>query len=99
MPIGDGRAVVATAGTRVQVSVPSIAITSAAITALETNVGKIVIGGPTVVAAAGTRRGTPLAAGETYSIDRDDQVDDLSQVWIDATANGDGVSYSYTRKG
>lgn len=91
--VGDGRTVVTTAGTRVQLASQGGlgAIDAIAITALGTNTGTIVVGGSTVVAAAGTRRGTPLAAGASMTI----QADDLSDVWLDATVSGEGVSYTY----
>lgn len=94
--IGDGRTVVTTAGTRVQLatSEPSTpgALKSLAVTALSANTGTIVVGGPTCVAAVGTRRGTPLAAGDTVAID----IAGLTQVYLDATVNGEGVSYTYS---
>jgi hypothetical protein len=97
MPIGDGRKVVAAAGTREQLSTSSVGIRSVDITALSTNTAIVVVGGPTVVAAAGTRRGVALAAGQTQSYDADqDLVDDLNQVWLDAVTSGEGVSYAYT---
>jgi hypothetical protein len=99
MPIGDGRKIVTTAGTAVPLSATSVGVTSVAITALSTNTGVIVVGGSTVVASAATRRGTPLSAGGTATLSRDDQVDDLSQVWLDATVSGEGVTYSYTYEG
>jgi hypothetical protein len=49
-----------------------------------------VVGGSTVVAAAGTRRGTPLAANESVSFNCDPTL-----LWLDATVNGEGVSFSY----
>lgn len=92
--VGDGRTVVTTAGTRVQLAAQGglAAVGAIAITALSTNTGTIVVGGPTVVAAAGTRRGTPLAASGSMTI----VTDDLSDVWLDATVSGEGVSYTYT---
>jgi hypothetical protein len=97
--IGDGFCNVPTAGTRVQLSAgtwdaPSGPVTSIAITAKSTNTGTIVVGGPNVVAAAGSRRGTPLAAGSSVSFD----TDDLQDIWIDATVNGEGVTGSFTYK-
>jgi hypothetical protein len=61
------------------------------ITAETDNTGIIVVGGSTCVALLATRQGTPLSAGDSYSID----IDDLSDVYIDATVSGDGVSFTY----
>jgi hypothetical protein len=88
--VGDDRKVVATAGAREQLRVAGVAGNSTCVTALSTNTGTIVVGGATVVAAAGTRRGTPLAPSESVTFDCDP-----SLLWIDATVNGEGVSYSY----
>lgn len=88
---GDGRTIVATAGTRVALA----ASTPAAwvqITALMTNTGLVVVGGAsTVVAEAASRRGTPLARGDSVTM----PVRDLADVGVDAEASGDGVSYVY----
>ena len=89
--IGDGRQVVTTAGTRVQLSTTSVRVKSVAVTAETDNTGVITVGGSTVVAALATRRGTPLAAGATISLD----INDLAKVYLDTTVNGDGVTYSY----
>jgi hypothetical protein len=89
--IGDNRVVVTTAGTRVPLASSSTPARSVSITALEGNTGKVVVGGATVVAALATRRGTPLAAGDTVTLD----INDLSKVNVDAMVNGEGVSYSY----
>lgn len=84
----DGRQVVTTAGTAVRLT--SAAVNAIAITAETDNTGTIVVGGSTVVAALATRRGTPLSAGQTYAVD----TDDIADIYIDSTVNGDGVTYS-----
>jgi len=86
--IACGRKTVTTAGTRVQLG-SSRSVDSVAVTALEGNTGVICIGGSEVIAASGTRTGIPLAAKQTASID----TDDLSDLYIDATVNGEGVSW------
>jgi len=65
------------------------------IEALETNTGKIVVGGKSVVAAAGTqaaptRQGIALSAGASISLN----INDIGSVWVDATVAGDGVSWT-----
>lgn len=89
--LGDGRQVVTTAGTRVQLSTNSVECREVAVTAETDNTGVVVVGGSTVVAALATRRGTPLAAGDTAII----PVDNLQDVWLDATVSTDGVTYTY----
>jgi len=84
----DGRQVVTTAGTRVNFS--NVPCERVDITALSSNTGIVVIGAITCVAAAGTRRGTPLVANQPYSI----EIDNLNKLYIDSTVSGEGVSYT-----
>ena len=93
MTVADGRKTVTTAGTRVRLA-ESQAIDSVAITALEANTGVICVGGATVVASAGTRTGIPLVAKQTAVID----TDDLGDVYLDSTVNGEGVSFTAVTK-
>lgn len=86
----DGRKVVTTAGTRVALAA-STAIGWVSITAETDNTGVIVVGGSTVVAALATRRGKPLSAGEDITL----PADNLANVYIDSTVNGDGVTFIY----
>lgn len=88
--VGDNRKVVAAAGTAERLTTSPVGGNSTCVTALSTNTGTTVVGGSTVVAAAGSRRGTPLGAGESVTFNCDP-----SLLWIDATVNGEGVSYSY----
>ncbi len=88
--IGDGRVVVAAAGTANVISV-SRTCKKVDITAETDNTGVITVGGSTTVAALGTRQGIPLNAGDSYSF----EIDDLNDVYIDATVSGEGVSFTY----
>ncbi len=85
-----GRTVVTTAGTRV-VLASSTVCKYVIITAETDNTGTIVVGGTSVVAALATRQGTPLFASQSVGF----EIDDLSDVNLDSTVNGDGVTYSY----
>ncbi len=63
--------------------------------ALSSNEGVVVVGGPTVVAAAGahgaaTRSGIALNVGDTISLD----INDTAEVYLDVTKNKDGVSFT-----
>lgn len=91
-----GKQVVATAGTRVRLksSGSNFAAKTVIIQALGTNEGEIVVGGPEVVAKAGShatpeQEGIALAAKALLSID----VIDAAWIWLDTTKSGDGVSY------
>ncbi len=90
--IGDGRKVVATAGTREPLVPSGVFVFGVAITALEGNAGAVVVGGDTVVANLTTRSGTPLNPRDSVDYD----VNDLRHVWVDVVNSGDGVSFSYT---
>lgn len=85
--VADGRQVVTTAGTSVQFA--SQACKAVSITAETDNTGVIVVGASTVVAAIATRRGIPLAAGDTAVLG----VDNMNRLFMDSTVNGDGVTW------
>ncbi len=86
--VGSGQTVVAAAGTRVQLTATSTPILSVTVKALSTNTGIVYVGGADVSAANGLELINP---GESVSVD----VDNLTDVWIDAAVNGEGVSYIY----
>ncbi len=88
--INGGRTTVTTAGTRVTLAATT-ACKRLVVTALSTNTGTIVVGGTAVVAAAGTRQGTPLLAGDAFEL----FIDDLNKVNLDATVSAEGVSYTF----
>jgi hypothetical protein len=88
--IAEGRKIVTTAGTRVALAA-STACNKVDIVALATNTGTVVVGGAGVIASAGTRVGVPLRALDSITID----IDNLSDVWIDSTVNGEGVTFTY----
>lgn len=94
-PLIDGRKVVAAAGTREALVASSTAVRSVTITAETDNTGVVVVGGSTVVAAQATRRGVPLNAGEDMVMSaREDAVLYLTDVYLDVTVSGDGVTYA-----
>lgn len=88
MALVSGRKTVTTAGTRVALT-PSAAGKKVIVTALEGNIGVVVIGGVDVVAALATRKGIPLAAGAPFAVD----LLDASLVYVDSVISGDGVSF------
>jgi len=88
--IGDGRKIVTAAGTA-EVLAGLTTCKKVIITAELDNAGTMVVGGSTVVAALATRRGTPLTPGDSVAI----ETNNLNNIWLDATSNGDGVTYHY----
>lgn len=89
--LGDGRKVVATAETREQLTTTSTSILWVIITAETDNTGVITVGGTGVIGKLSTRIGTPLEAGRSATF----PVDNLTDIWLDTTVNGDGVTYTY----
>jgi len=92
--VGDGRKVVAAAGTAEALSDTSLLVNSLLIVAETDNTGVIAVGGSTVVATVLTRRGAPLLAGEALPLGPVD----LADIYLDATVAGDGVTYMYLRR-
>jgi 2-succinyl-5-enolpyruvyl-6-hydroxy-3-cyclohexene-1-carboxylate synthase len=88
--IGDGVKTVTTAGTDVV-----LAATTAAkwviIQAQTDNTGIIAVGASGVDATVATGTGVALAASESITL----PIDDLADIFIDATVDGDGVRYTY----
>jgi hypothetical protein len=80
----DGSKTVASAGSREALG-STTAIKYCIITAKETNVGTIWVGGSTVAAG----RGRPLVSLQAERID----IDDLAKIYIDASNSGDGITY------
>lgn len=96
MTIGNGRKTVTTGGTAVQLSTTSTPFTKLTITAETDNTNPVVVGGSTVVAALATRQGTPLAQGDSYTIEvKGQEAGNLTAIYIDAVTDTEGVTYSY----
>ncbi len=91
--INSGRAAVTTAGTPVQLSSSPIMSTKLYITSPASNGGYIYVGGATVSAVGGSEQGVLLTPTGSVTLD----ISDLSKVWIDATEDGEGVSYTYVK--
>jgi len=89
--ISDGVKNVTAAATRETLVAVATPCRKVIITAKDTNTGVICVGGATVVALAGaTRRGTPLLASESVTL----EIDDLNKINLDATVSGDGVTFT-----
>lgn len=89
--IRDGRKVVTAAGTAERLVSTNTPCRKVTIMAEIDNGDYIVVGDSTVVAALGTRRGIPLSAGSSITLD----IEDLYAVFIDAVVSGEGVTFMY----
>jgi hypothetical protein len=85
----SGRKTITTAGTaeRLAASTP---VKGVAVQALSSNAQNIAIGGSGVNAALGSENGIVLAASASVSL----PCDDLTDVFLDVLADGEGISYS-----
>lgn len=95
---GSGRKTVAVSGTAEAISASSQKFNLLSICAETDNTGTIAVGGSTAIAALATRVGIPLTAGLCYKIDfalRNAGSGNLTEVFIDATTSGDGVTYHW----
>ena len=89
--IADGRKIVAAANAREDLA-GSTACKQVILTAETDNTGLVVVGkNSTVVAAIATRRGIPLAAGDSLTL----EIDNLADIGLDSTVSGDGVTFVY----
>lgn len=86
--VGSGSRTVATAGSSVQLSATSVPCKWVNIVALEANTGSIWVGGSNVADGVGM----PLVG--LQSTDKI-ETSDLSNIYLDSTVNGEGVSYIY----
>lgn len=96
MPLSN--VTVSTAGTRVPLSGVELLVSSIIVQALPSNSGSIFIGDSSVTSS----KGIVLTAGsaveiqaDSYEGDSDFSVIDVAGIYIDASANGDGVAISY----
>lgn len=85
------RKVVTTAGTAVALSATKLRCENVVITAESDNTGIIAVGNSDVVAAEGSQKGAILTPLGSIRVG----VGDLSKIYIDATVNGDGVTFAY----
>lgn len=88
--IGHGVKTVTTAGTDV-VLAASTACKRVTVQAQTDNTGLIAVGGTGVDATEATGTGIILYAGDVYEF----EIDNLADVFIDSTVNGEGVRYTY----
>lgn len=89
--LGDGRKVVAAAGTAEALVGSSTPALWVCITALKSNTEQVCVGGADVVAAEGSETGQPLDAKEWVTL----PVKDVAEVYVDAVVNGEGVTFTY----
>ena len=89
--VSDGIQLVAAAGTAEALTATATKCRRVIVHARKENTYDVVIGGSTVVAASGTRRGVALAPGQSLTLN----IDDLNKVYVDAIVTGEGVSFMY----
>ena len=89
--IAHGVKVVTTAGTDVPLVATSTPAKWVDIQAQTDNTGIIAVGAAGVDATVATGTGKSLAAGESLLY----PIDDLADIYIDATVNGEGVRFTY----
>lgn len=85
--IHSGQKTVATAGSAEVLAAASTAIKAVAIKALPTNTGKVYVGDSGVSSA----NGFVLSVNEGVCLD----VDNLQDIYLDVSVNGEGASYVY----
>lgn len=90
--VGNGRKVVAAAGTAETIESTAHEVREVIITAETNNTGVVAVGGSAVVASLTTRQGIPLFAGDSLSLFGVD----LDKVYLDVTVSGDGITYLFT---
>lgn len=88
--IGHGVKTVTTAGTDVALAA-STPCKKVDIQAMDTNTGRIAVGGSGVDATSGTGTGILLYAGDVYSL----EISNLANVYIDSTVNAEKVRFTY----
>jgi anti-sigma factor RsiW len=86
----SGRKTIATAGVRETLVASSTPAKQIVITALNSNTGEIWVGDNTVSGGDGSQKGNPLFAGESVVL----EIDDAQKVYLDATVNGEGVTFN-----
>ncbi len=92
----SGRKIVTAAATAEPLSATSVSIRSLWIMAETDNTNPVTVGGSDVVGALATRKGAALRATDPpLKLTSADGVDELSDVYVDAITNGDGVTFMY----
>lgn len=89
---GDGRKTVTTAGVPEALSTSDAPFLELTICAENDNTGVIVVG-YSPIASLSTREGIPLNAEDCYTLASEKGI--LSEIQIDSTVSGDGVTYAY----
>ena len=88
--VGHGVKTVTTAGTDVALATSTVC-KRVDIQAQTDNTGLIAVGGSGVDATVATGTGIILNPGDVYSL----EIDNLADIYIDSTVNGEGVRYTY----
>lgn len=89
MALLSGRTVVTTAGTKVKFSTTAVSTKRVVITPFAANTKAVTVGGTDVVGSLAGRKGAAVPAAGQLILD----VDDLTDLYLDAEVNGEGASW------
>lgn len=94
MNIKGDRKVVVTAGTALVLSATPVPVDYLVITPLHSNTGVVAVAGAEAKATAGSEKGW-IAVKDSNPLVLHNI--DLSQIYVDASVNGEGISYVYEK--
>jgi len=94
---GDGAVTVTTAGTRVSLSATSIRAAVVFVQAKAANTKAIFVGGSTIAAGRGVL--VEAYGSITFPPIGDRLAYDLSEIYVDATVNGEGATFTWSDRG
>lgn len=89
--VGNGRAVIASAGTAVPLYPTTLECKSVIVTALAGNTAPVYLGASSVSSTSGSETGVPLYSDDTITV----EINDLNKIYINGTQVGSGVCFAY----
>lgn len=89
--VASNRKTVTTHGTAVALLSSQTEAKRVDVSALTTNTNVVYVGDSNAKATAGSEKGVPLYASNTYTF----YVTDVSKIYVDSLVDGEGVSFSY----
>lgn len=89
--VASNRKTVTTHGTAVALLSSQTEAKRVDVSALTTNTNLVYVGNSSVLATAGSEKGVPLFAGNTYTF----YVTDVSLIYVDSLVDGEGVAFNY----
>lgn len=92
----SGRKTVSVAGTAEALSTQGVRVRKIVIQPLRANTNPVAVGGPDVIAASGSSQKGTLLSGQTDRVTLEGPELRLTEIFVDAQTNGEGVAFSYT---